>query len=115
MQQLRCLQEADTAAAAIMTTTEGAVKTELEAKGIYEQVRLAVEAAQRGKMDQLASSQQTVDIDWDSSDEKPHAVPEEKDSLDQHHRVPLLWLLSAVCLATGLLCLRPMACKRVCP
>lgn len=75
-----------------MTTTEGAVKTEMEAKGIYEQVRLAVEAAQRGKMDQLASSANTVDIDWDSDrkEDKPQAgVPEEKDSLDQH-RVPLL-------------------------
>ena len=105
-----------------MTTTEGAVRTELEAKGIYEQVRLAVEAAQRGKMDQLASSQQTVDIDWETShsEEKPQAgVPEEKDSLDQHHRVRLFrrTVCGACC---ALLCFfaprpRARACERVCP
>lgn len=84
------LQEADAAAAAIMTTTEGAVRTEMEAAGIYEQVRLAVEAAQRGKMDQLASSQSTVVIDWESErDEKPQmSAPDDKDLADQHRVCP---------------------------
>ena len=80
------LQEADAAAAAIMTTTEGAVRTEMEAKGIYEQVRLAVEAAQRGKMDQLASK--SVDIEMESEEESAHiGVPEEKKDIADQHRV----------------------------
>lgn len=61
----------------------------MEAKGIYEQVRLAVEAAQRGKLDQMASAQSTVDIDWEvERDDKPQAgAPDEKDVSEQHHRV----------------------------
>jgi hypothetical protein len=83
------LQEADAAAAAIMTTTEGAVRTEMEAKGIFEQVRIAVEAAQRGKLDQLASAQETVDIDWEKSahDEKPQTGAVEEKEMHDHHRV----------------------------
>lgn len=79
-----------------MTTTEGAVKTEMEAKGIYEQVRLAVEATQRGKMDSLAAS--TVDVDWDAErDDKPQTGDsEERDMLDQH-RVCLLNVATYFC------------------
>lgn len=94
------LQEADAAAAAIMTTTEGAVRTEMEAKGIYEQVRLAVEAAQRGKMDQLASK--SVDIEMESEEESAHTgVPEEKKDIADQHRVCTVnqnTLLTLICM-----------------
>lgn len=40
------MQDADAAAAAAMRATEGAVKAEMEAKAVYEQVKLAVSAAQ---------------------------------------------------------------------
>lgn len=45
----RCVQDADGAAAAAMRATEGAVKAEMEAKSVYEQVKLAVSAAQASR------------------------------------------------------------------
>ena len=43
------MQDADAAAAAAMRATEGAVKSEMEAKAVYEQVKLAVSAAQASR------------------------------------------------------------------
>ena len=44
-----CVQDADAAAAAAMRATEGAVKAEMEAKAVFEQVKFAVAAAEKSR------------------------------------------------------------------